>query len=529
MSQLRLSFRFLAPLYHGRRDRGAAEWPPSPLRVFQALVAASARRTGAPDSQSVEALKWLERQQAPTVVAPDVVSSTGYRLSVPNNTMDAVAKAWCRGNDSNVGDANPATHRTMKTVRPTWMRDGDTVHYLWTLEEPVSDAVQGHANVLCTLAADVSAIGWGLDLAVGHGAVAPAAEPQALAGQHWYPSGSTDDGLRLPVAGTLDVLLNRFARFQSRLHGATLDAPPPMAAYQLVCYRRASDPLPRPVTAFTLLKPDASGFRPFDTVRGVIVAGLARHATRVVAQRAGWDEERINRFVLGHGEADEAVGVGPRRFAYLPLPTLEARGATLQGVVGSVRRLMLASFDHTCEPEHVWVRRALSGQELVSEGGDVVALLSLVPRSDRVVRRYLESASSWATVTPVVLPGYDDPSHLRRRLKGDLDAGEQQELIARLGNRTEALLRKAIIHAGFSPVLAEHATLDWRQVGFLPGADLASRYRVPDHLRRFPRMHVRLQWRDDSGRPLQVPGPVCVGGGRFYGLGLFANTTDESY
>lgn len=45
---------------------------------------------------------------------------------------------------------------------------------------------------------------------------------------------------------------------------------------------------------------------------------------------------------------------------------------------------------------------------------------------------------------------------------------------------------------------------------------------VPDHLRRFPCLHVRLYWRDAQGRPVQVPGPVCFGSGRFYGLGLFA-------
>ena len=61
-----------------------------------------------------------------------------------------------------------------------------------------------------------------------------------------------------------------------------------------------------------------------------------------------------------------------------------------------------------------------------------------------------------------------------------------------------------------------------REVAFCPATDLADRYGVPDHLRRFPCLHVRLHWRDPQGRPVQVPGPVCFGSGRFYGLGLFA-------
>jgi CRISPR-associated protein Csb2 len=51
---------------------------------------------------------------------------------------------------------------------------------------------------------------------------------------------------------------------------------------------------------------------------------------------------------------------------------------------------------------------------------------------------------------------------------------------------------------------------------------LADRYGVPNHLKRFPRFHVKIQWRDAHKRPVQVTGPVCLGGGRFFGLGLFA-------
>jgi CRISPR-associated protein Csb2 len=38
-SYLCLSAIFLDAEFHGRRDGGEPEWPPSPLRLFQALVA----------------------------------------------------------------------------------------------------------------------------------------------------------------------------------------------------------------------------------------------------------------------------------------------------------------------------------------------------------------------------------------------------------------------------------------------------------------------------------------------------------
>lgn len=528
-SQFDLSIRFLDLSFHGRQDGGRPEWPPSPLRVFQSLVAAAARgRAEALAPQARSALMWLEKQTAPILVAPTGVSTLGYRLSVPNNAMDIVAKAWCRGNDSNTGDANPATHRTMKAVRPTLLFDGNAVHYLWPLANPLTDEVLGYLETLAAVARSVVVLGWGVDMVVGHGAIVSDEQSGALPGERWLPfAAATGDGLRVPVPGTLEALIHRHERFLNRLGPEGFTAPPPLSKYATVAYRRATDAPLRPVAAFSLLKLDASGFRAFDSSRRALtVAGMIRHAAKTAARLAGWPKLKVDRFILGHGDSKdhaEHVAVGSRRFAYLPLPSIEARGQGKVRVVGSVRRVILSSFAEDCEAEIVWARRTLSGEELIEEGKkQPVALLSLLPKTDWVVRHYIEPAVSWATVTPVVLPGYDDPAHYRRRLKHGTSTNEQKRLLDRIDNRIDGLLRKAITQAGFSQVLADRAELEWRKIGFWPGADLADRYGVPDHLRRYPRFHVRLRWRDSYNGPVQVGGPVCLGGGRFYGLGLFA-------
>jgi CRISPR-associated protein Csb2 len=525
-----LSIRFLDPAFHGRRDGGEPEWPPSPLRLFQSLVAAAGalRRAQA----LAPALKWLEQQGAPILVAPAAVTGSGYRLSVPNNAMDVVARAWCRGNYSNSGDADPKRHRTMKTVRPRYMLDGDAVHYLWHLPDPFTDEVRGYVEALSALARSVVALGWGVDMVVGHGEIMGGEQADALRGERWMPeSMATSDGLRVPVQGTLDAVIQRHERFLKRLEGGAFTAPPPLSVYHMVEYRRSIDPRSRPVAIFSLLRPDASGFQAFDTVRSALtVAGMMRHTVRLAAESAGWPDSRVNKFILGHAESadgDEHVPVGPQRFAYLPLPSIEPRGEGKARVVGSVRRVTLTTFAGDGQAEITWARRNLSGQELVDQKRkQPVALLSLIPETEKVVRYYTERAASWATVTPLVLPGYDDSAHYRRRLKRGTSADEQKQLLARLDRRVDGLLRKAITQGGFSTVLADNAQLEWRKVGFWPGTDLANRYGVPDHLRRFPRFHVRLHWRDADKRPVQVPGPVCLGGGRFYGLGLFAREED---
>lgn len=534
-----VSIRLLDNTFHGRKDRRLPEWPPSPLRVYQALVATASRMgengLGASDVRS--ALIWLEQRMTPClIIAPRAYSSSpngkrhGYVLSVPNNVMDIAARAWARGNLAGTGDTDPATHRTMKTVHPTHLMEGDTIHYLWLLPDHESNQDREYPDVLAKVANNLTAYGWGIDMAVGHVALLSDEQVKALSGEWWVPGREgVEEGLRVPTSGTLNALIDRHERFLKRVRpDGTFDPTPPLpeSAYRRIEYRRATDPPRRLVAAFSLLKPDASGFKPFDTVRSnLTLAGMMRHAVTCAARRAGWPESKIAAFVLGHRESknENHVPVGSRRFVYLPLPSIEGRGEGKARVVGSVRRLMLTALFDDCENEIAWARRALSGRDLIDENsGQSAALLSLLPGNEKMVRCYVEPADTWATVTPVILPGYDDPSHYRRRLKKGVATEEQKRLLERLNDRVDGLLRNAIVQAGFPKELADHAELEWRKVGFWAGTDLADRYGVPDHLKRFPRIHVRLRWRDTQNRPVTVPGPICLGGGRFYGLGLFA-------
>ena len=87
-------------------------------------------------------------------------------------------------------------------------------------------------------------------------------------------------------------------------------------------------------------------------------------------------------------------------------------------------------------------------------------------------------------------------------------------------------MRKAFIDSGFPATLVADADLQWRATGFLPGVDLASRYSTPNQCRRFRRVHVRIIWRSSDGQMVKVPGPICIGGGKYSGLGLFAAFND---
>lgn len=532
-----LTIRFLDERFHGCGDSGEPEWPPSPLRAFQALVAAAARRhRGELSNEIASALQWLETESEnhpPVILAPEMNEGSAYWLSVPHNEMDIVARAWSRGNEFGAGDADERTHRAMKKVRPAFMK-GEAVHYAWLLSNPIADEIRDHARALSAVASGIAAVGWGLDLAFGRASLISASEVQTLAGERWLPlKVAADCGLRVPLAGTLQNLSHRHRQFVGRLSAEGLDSPAPLSVFRKVEYRRATQPPISPFAAFSVLKLDSSGFRAFDPARsGLRLAGMTRCAAKVAAERSGgtWTTEKVNAFVLGHGKGgggakpDEHFPVGPKRFAYIPLPSIELRGARGSRVVASMRRVMLTCFAGDCDDELAWARRMLSGEELIDERKKAaVALLSVVPSNEKIVRHYTQPASSWATVTPVILPGYDDPEHLRRRMNnGSLSSEQQKRILERLADRIDALLRKAIIHAGLPQELSDNAELEWRKAGFWPGTDLADRYGVPDHLRRFPRFHVKVLWRNRNKEPIKVPGPICFGGGRFYGIGLFA-------
>ncbi len=512
-----LTVRFLQPYSHGRGASGDPEWPPSPLRAFQALVAAAAARSNERVrlEHAAPALHWLECQQTPSIVAaPGAPSDVKYRLYVPDNVADKVAKSWSRGGEGSIAD-----YRTEKDVRPTHLM-GEAVHYLF----PLTEEGCPHLDVLAAAARSITHLGWGVDMVAGNATLITEEEAAKLPGERWRPTeGDSAEGLRVPIDGTLNDLATKHAAFLHRLSDDGFKPVPPLSAYRVAGYRRDADPSPRPFAAFQLLTPDADRKWGRDARRTMEVAGMVRHATRLAAEAVQRPQPWIDTFVLGHGSGknQQAVGEeGAKRFAYVPLPTIRP-----PDVVGLINRVLIVEPPGGTGADAAWARRMLSGRELLENQHHApVAVLSLAPATDWVVRQYTggkDGSAVWSTVTPVVLPGYDDPDHLRRRLKGSTDGGAKRRLHERLDARVEGLLRKAIVQAGFSPTLAGCAELSWRLVGFRPGLDLATRYASPDHLRGKPRYHVRIRWRDAAGGPVHVRGPVVVGAGRYCGLGLF--------
>ena len=487
-----ISVNFLDPRFHGRGDGGANEWPPSPMRLFQALVAGNGPLLDG-DGDIDWALRWLEAQTPPTILAPPSHIGTAVPFYVPNNAMDLVAAGWARGNT----DESIAEHRTLKTVRPAYLRDGDTVHYLWPITEGNCEARL--AGALERAVERMVALGWGIDLVVAQCRVLSAGVPLGETLQQWVPSEShATSSLRCPVGGSLDALKSRHAATLDRLADNTFHPVPPLTAYRVVGYRRPTDAASRPNAVFELVKADGA-MNPYPQRDLIHVAGMMRHMAIEVMTRFPPEDvgpDWIEGFVAGHG----GPGVeSHKRFSYVPLPSIGHRH-----VDPAVRRVMIvAPLGDERILEHL--ARRLNGVTLQPERGtrsvgEAPALMRA--KYDRMARYFLDASSTWASVTPVILPGHDDHKH----------------------NKTRGLIEKALRQAGVSVA----CNFEWSSFSRFPKSLSAHRYdknkrpagyHRPKHLEGLTAVHLVLRFADS----IKVPGPLTIGAGRHCGLGLMAN------
>ena len=189
---LLIAVRFPEGRYHGRDDgfNGVDGWPPSPGRLFQALVAAVARGANLPP-EDVRALKWLEGLHPPTIAAPAVRRGRAVKLFVPNNDLDSVGGDPARVSEIRVG----------KQWRPCFFNPDEPLLYVWDFESGLEEAER-----ICAIAERVYQLGRGIDMAWACGRVLDPNEAETRLESH--PGAvrrSTGAGeTSTPRPGTLD-------------------------------------------------------------------------------------------------------------------------------------------------------------------------------------------------------------------------------------------------------------------------------------------------------------------------------------
>lgn len=485
MRHLCMSVTFLDGLFHGKSDSGESEWPPSPMRVYQALLAGS--RTGCRErtwsSRKAEAFRWLEGRDAPRIIAPEARTGNGYTLFVPNNDSD-------RRFDRQERLSSKFVRPVILTGSDDCADTGRTVHYLWRIAENEWPTAQAHAEALCKEAEHIVALGWGIDQAVGTGRILNEGEVALLEGKEWRAWPNFRPGqrtLRVPMPGSLNQLEETHNSFLNRVSGREFHPPLKFNRFDSVAYLSAKSFPPRAYAAFEF--PDGIAFR--QSAANEVAAMVRSLACEYAKKDAHVFPGGSDSFVAGHVNGAKAT---PPRFSYLPLPTVDHHHAD-----GMIRRMLIAEPFGGDGSHARWAQSRLRNA-LVRDihGRERAALHELWrPSSRGVIDRYVRESRTWTSVTPIVLPGFDDCEY---------------EKAVRLC--FDALRQASVPDEGVEE-------LSLRKAPYWPGGLHPAHYRRPNYLRHLPAWHLKLVFREP------ITGPLSIGGGRHCGLGVMAAAVES--
>ena len=474
-----LSIGFHAGRYHGE------EWPPSPARVFQALLAGVMTGEYRRRWETVRpAFEWMERQPPPEIIAAESDSGERYVLAVPNNDADVAANAWRRGQEYNLGKL-----RTMKRVTPREIQrphDFPHVRYLWKIDQ--QDPPDGLA--LEQLAFCMHTLGWGIDMAWANASIIGDSEARRFKGERWRPTEGSGVPLATPVEGSLDDIRAAYSRYAARIGDEGLNSNTRYSVYALQTYQSGTMATRR-YAAFRLRNANGDGDFSADWRNAMVVAAWLRHASGGAMRQEGRSGKWIDSYVLGHVEE----GDRNQRISYVPVPTLGHSHAD-----GRIRRAFILDAPNSDGEAVRLLQNKLAGEILLDEREQKACRLETRDWSG-VWNGYLLRSRIWQSVTPMVLHGHNSA-------RGEISL-----------RKSEKLILQAFEESGYSTELIQ--SLAFQPAPMWPGAGSARTIRVPAHLEHWPRYHVEIQFHQ------KVQGPVIAGIGRHYGIGLFAARADD--
>lgn len=503
MSALVLHVRLHDGRYHGEGD-----WPPSPARLFQALVAGVGLGGPLGDADK-KALEWLEKQNAPIIAAPPAWQPRrGVLFYMPNNDSDSIG-----GDQLKMSKIRTAT----KVFRPYFF-DADVLFvYAWTLAATAGD--EGLARAICSLGERLYQLGRGIDMAWAWGEVLDDHQLDELLTMHpgrvFRPSAGKKSRttLQSPCHGSLESLDRRYRAYRERFRyvndgraGRVVFRQPPKPRFRSVAY----DSLPSR-QIYELRAPTAeAAFASWP---------LARVSTLVVRLRDGamgglkgalpGRATEIDRVLVGRKPDGTNDGPPEDRVRIVPLPSIGHVHADRE-----IRRV-LVEVPPTCPIASADVDWAFSGLDVVDlETGEVLAVLT---RADdpRFLRHYGINDDGvyrvWRTVTPAALPEDArrrriDPARKRDEAKAGRERADEQ---AQAAAAVCQALRHAGVRTGVEAIRLQREPFDSN------GARVEA-FAVGTRFAKERLWHVELTFE------APVSGPLVIGDGRFFGLGLMA-------
>lgn len=481
--------------FHGS-GQGKPEWPPSPARLFQALVAGSARGRRLTDG-AVGAFEWLEALPPPVIAAPPGRQGMRLSLFVPNNDADTVRDP-----------RDVSEIRTKKVVQPILFDEEVPLLYVWSVEgdEPQARCIVEAAN-------DLYQLGRGVDLAwaVGELVESEAFESRlsAYGGTIHRPEIDGSVGrLACPTHGSIVSLVerhhwSRLTRGGAGRSTAMLYRNPPKPIFRQVGYERTCRR-----AIFELREPqeDTRAYA-IPLHRAVALTAAIRDAAAAKLAAALPDQaEEIDRLLVGRRAAATSSPT-ENRARLLPVPSIGHEFAD-----HSIRRIVLEvpSGAAIAAADVEW---AFSGLRVAI--GQEPPFILVATNSMDMIGHYRGPARRWRTVTAAALPH----GASRRRIEPTRRRAE-----AKAGNERRqeeggavAAVHDALRHAR---VRACAVAVEVRREPFEARGARADRFADA----RFTKERL---WHVAIELDRSVEGPLVLGDGRFLGLGVMAPVRED--
>ena len=486
VQSLLIAIRFHDGRYHGQNDGYVPSegWPPSPARLFQALVAAAADGASLnPDAR--QALRWMENLAPPRIAAPSVRRGRSIKRFVPNNDLDSVG-----GDPAKVGKI-----RVPKLWRPCFFDAQEPIVYVWDFASGSEEALQ-----VCTIAERLYQLGRGVDMAWASGKIVNREEADKALESHRgrirRPRGT--GGTAVPRSGTLESLILRHQRKRKQFASVpvgrkaqVLFTKPPKALFGHVGY----DTLPH--RFYFDLRAENGSFAPKSLASSAsLVADLRDSAAGRLMEHLPTNGAEIERLIVGRGAGPADLA---QRIRIVPIPSI----GTAQ-TDPSIRRLMV-EVPVECPIRADDLKWAFAGLKVRGLDPDSSPLGFLVSTDDSsMADRFCHPSTFFRTITPAALPA--SPG---RNLKDSCRHSAPRQLSGQQW-AARAVMR-ALRHAGIDsrPTDVSVQREPYHRRGVMANA-CAPGSRFSKHVL----WHVKLRFTE----PLS--GPLLIGNGRFCGLGL---------
>jgi len=466
---------------HDGKGIGQVEWPVSAFRLSCSVTCGADRIHEEHERAEAAVRKFMPL--APPVIhaAPLAPGATDVTRYVPHNHGDLMVK---KGRP--LGDDKVARHEITAAFGAS-----KKIAYIYDIDEGFTD---GDVAALRRAALSNNILGTGQDTC-SFDVFTSDGEPERTEGVlRWTPRpGGRENPLRVHNAETYDDL-QRCHESRSRCNsgpkGSYTERILP-SCFNTVSYIPESDVPSRPLRVFRIMDPKIPGERKKFRVRNTTgVSAMTRHAANILLKRHGCNISGVDPVVsiLGHSADGGKVtgsGVKTNRLSYIPIPSV-----CPDGNLGDVGHVIVAEGWGGDGQLAAWAD-GMHGLPLVEEDGNrhtTVATLKLVEPPSGMVNKILSPSRLWRSATPVVVDGWKGGEKFKKQIINTIN--------------------NAGIPCGWFRVWAERV----HSSDHIP---------VAEHLKGRKQVHMKIMFEHP------VSGPICIGGARHYGIGLFVSVPEN--